>query len=73
MASRSWCAKLYEPEAEPGGTARFREAAFWAHLRRDFHDIWAATKSEIDREALDRIGALYDIEREITVQLARAG
>jgi transposase len=61
-------AKLYEPEAD--GTARFREAACWAHLRRDFHDIWAATKSEIAREALDRIGALYDIEREITGQPA---
>jgi transposase len=61
-------AKLYDPE--PDGTARFREAACWAHLRRDFHDIWAATKSEIAREALDRIGALYDIEREITGQPA---
>jgi transposase len=61
-------AKLYEPE--PDGTARFREAACWAHLRRDFHDIWVATKSEIAREALDRIGALYDIEREITGQPA---
>ena len=61
-------AKLYDPE--PDGTARFREAAWWAHLRRDFHDIWAATKSEIAREALDRIGALYDIEREITGQSA---
>lgn len=61
-------AKLYDPE--PDGTARFREAACWAHLRRDFHDIWAATKSEIAREALDRIGALYDIEREITGQSA---
>ena len=63
-------AKLYEPEAETGGTARFREAACWAHLRRDFHDIWAATKSEIAREALDQIGALYDMEREITGQPA---
>ena len=61
-------AKLYDPE--PDGTARFREAACWAHLRRDFHDIWTATKSEIAREALDRIGALYDIEREITGQPA---
>ena len=61
-------AKLYEPE--PDGTARFREAACWAHLRRDFHDIWTATKSEIARVALDRIGALYDIEREITGQPA---
>jgi transposase len=61
-------AKLYEPE--PDGAARFREAACWAHLRRDFHDIWAATKSEIAREALDRIGVLYDMERKITGQPA---
>ncbi|OZA07271.1 MAG: hypothetical protein B7Y02_14265, partial [Rhodobacterales bacterium 17-64-5] len=56
--------------AEPDGTARFREAACWAHLRRVCHDIWAATRSEIARVALDRIGALYDIEREITGQPA---
>lgn len=42
-----------------------REAACWAHLRRDFHDFWASTKSEIAREAIDRIGKIYDIEREI--------
>ena len=57
-------AKLYEPE--PDGKPRLREAACWAHLRRDFHDEWTKTKSTIAREALDRIGALYDIEREIT-------
>lgn len=56
-------AKLYEPP--PDGTPRFREAACWAHLRRDFHDVWTATGSAIAREALDRIGALYDIERDI--------
>ncbi len=61
-------AKLYEPA--PDGSARFREAACWAHLRRDFHDVWTATKSDIAREALDRIGALYDIERTITGQPA---
>lgn len=55
---------LYEPDAT--GSVRIREAACWAHLRRDFHDVWTGTKSEIAREALDRIGALYDIEREIT-------
>ena len=54
---------LYEPDAT--GAVRIREAACWAHLRRDFHDVWTGTKSEIAREALDRIGALYDIEREI--------
>lgn len=61
-------AKLYEPGS--GGTCRFREAACWAHLRRDFHDIWTSNKSEIAREALDRIGVLYDIEREVAGQPA---
>ena len=49
-----------------------REAACWAHLRRDFHDFWASTKSEIAREALERIGKLYDIERDINGQSAEA-
>jgi transposase/uncharacterized protein YukE len=59
---------LYEQQAN--GSPQFREAACWAHLRRDFHDVWTGTKSEIAREALDRIGALYDIEREIAGQPA---
>jgi transposase len=61
-------AKLYAPE--PDGTARLSEAACWAHLRRDFHDFWTSTKSEIAREALDRIGKFYDIERDINGQPA---
>lgn len=61
-------AKLYDPG--PGGSPQLREAACWAHLRRDFHDVWTSTGSAIAREALDRIGALYDIEREITGQTA---
>ncbi len=44
---------------------RVREAACWAHLRRDFHDVWKATGSEIAKDALDRVGALYDVERQI--------
>lgn len=48
------------------GSAQFREAACWAHLRRDFHDIWTGTKSGIAKEALDRIGRFYDIERDIS-------
>ncbi|MEF3129763.1 IS66 family transposase [Rhizobium leguminosarum] len=52
------------------GARRFREAACWAHWRRDFHDIWISNESEIAREALDRIGALYDIERDIAGQPA---
>jgi len=56
-------AKLYEAAADD--EPRIREAACWAHLRRDFHDVWKATGSPIAEEALTRIGALYDIERRI--------
>lgn len=56
--------------ARPDGSSQFREAACWAHLRRDFHDVWETTKSEIAREALDRIGKIYDVEREIAGQSA---
>jgi transposase len=57
-------AKLYEPGTD--GEPRFREAACFAHWRRDFHDIWTSQKSGIAHEALERIGQLYDIEREIS-------
>ena len=57
---------LYAPDAS--GKSRIREAACWAHLRRDFFDVHTATKSEIAREALDRIGDLYDIEHQINGQ-----
>lgn len=57
---------LYEPDAN--GIQRVREAACWAHLRRDFHDVWKSTGSEIAKDALDQIGKLYDIERTINGQ-----
>jgi len=60
--------ELYERRAD--GIAQFREAACWAHLRRDFHDVWTSTRSEIAKEALVRIGKLYDIERQIAGQSA---
>ena len=34
------------------------------------HDVWKGTGSPIAKEALDQIGALYDIEREVTGQAA---
>jgi len=61
---------------------RIVEAACWAHVRRKFYDIQVATGSVIAAEAIQRIGALYDIEREIRgksadlrcqVRQARAG
>ena len=44
---------------------RILEAACWAHVRRKLYDIQVATGSAIATEAVQRIGALYDIEREI--------
>ena len=46
---------------------RISEAACWAHVRRNFHDIHVAAKqSPLAREALERIGQLYAIEARIT-------
>jgi transposase len=45
-------------------------ALCWAHARRKFYDVDVATKSPIAHEALQRIGALYAIEREISGQSA---
>lgn len=41
------------------------EVACWAHVRRKFFDIHKATESPIAQDILQRIGALYDIERDI--------
>ena len=46
-------------------TGRIREAACWAHVRRKFYDLQVAHKSPIAQEALERIAALYAIEKEI--------
>src|SRR5947209_3927818 len=45
---------------------RIAEAGCWAHVRRKFFDVHAATASPIAREALDRIGQLYRVEETIT-------
>jgi transposase len=45
-----------------------KEAACWAHVRRKFFDIHAATDSPLANEALTRIGELYGIEAEIRGQ-----
>jgi transposase len=51
---------LYERQHEP-----LTEAACWAHARRKYFDLHAATDSPVAREALERIGALYQIEADI--------
>jgi hypothetical protein len=49
-----------------------REAACWAHVRRKFYDLHAATRSQVAAEALERIGMLYQIEASIRGQPAQA-
>jgi transposase len=41
------------------------EAACWAHVRRKFYDLFEAHASPIAKEALERIAALYRIEKQI--------
>jgi len=44
---------------------RIQEVACWAHVRRKFYDLQQAHASPIASEALERIAALYAIEKEI--------
>ena len=52
-------------EAEEGKPPPVIEVACWAHARRKFHDVHAATKAPLAAEALARIGKLFDVERRI--------
>lgn len=47
---------------------RIQEAACWAHARRKFYDVFQVDASPIAAEAMQRIGLLYQIEREIRGQ-----
>lgn len=50
--------KIYE-------TGKVLEAACWAHARRKFYDLYAARPNALNKEALERIGALYEVEEAI--------
>jgi len=56
------------------GDGQIVEAACWAHSRRRFYDLFMMDRSPIAAEALQRIGALYAIERDIrgTLPVQRA-
>jgi transposase len=55
--------ELYQDkDARPACVA---EVACWAHVRRKFFDVHKSNGSPIAKEALDKIGALFDIERAI--------
>ena len=41
------------------------EAGCWAHARRKFFEAHKLSRSEIAKQALDWIGKLYDLEREV--------
>ncbi len=57
---------LTRSKAPPGQRAqRIVHAACWAHARRKLYDEHHKTQSPIAAEGLRRIGALYDIEREL--------
>ena len=47
------------------GPPRVAEVGCWSHVRRGFFDEYVEHKGAIAKEALDRIGALFDIERVI--------
>ena len=56
---------LYKPRRTGEGliaNAAITEVACWAHCRRKFYDYWVGKKSPIAKEAIDRIGAFYEIE-----------
>jgi transposase len=46
-------------------TGRIQEAACWAHVRRKFYDLHVAHKSPVAAEAIERVAALYAVEKEI--------
>lgn len=46
-------------------TGRVAEAACWAHARRQFYELHAARPNALNTEALERIGALYQVEESI--------
>ena len=61
--------KLYAPDPITG-QAPLIEVACWAHARRELFDEHVRTKSPLAREALERIGEIFAIEREINGQSA---
>ena len=54
--------RLYDPSRKPGPII---EASCWAHARRKFYDLARISKAPIAVDAVDRVDALFAIEREI--------
>lgn len=58
-------ADAYSGFAQLYATGAIVEAACWAHARRKFYDLYATERAPIATEALQRIAALYAVERDI--------
>jgi transposase len=56
---------LYAPGRKPGPIT---QVSCWAHARRQFHDEFAAHRTPLAREALERIGRLYEVEAAVRGQ-----
>jgi len=63
--SRAFCRDAYAGFALLYASPRIIEAACWAHARRKFYDVYVIDRSAIAGEAIQRIGELYDIERQL--------
>jgi transposase len=61
--------KLYDPDPIDG-QVKLIEVACWAHARREIYDEHVRTKSPLPRQALERMGEIFAIEREINGQSA---
>jgi transposase len=59
--------KLYELDTKTG-RSRLQAVACWAHARRELFEEHARTKSPTTLQALEKIGAIFAIEREINGQ-----
>ena len=46
-------------------TGRITEVGCWAHARRKFFELHAANRSQIAEQALQLIGQLYEVERQV--------
>ncbi|MGH8760375.1 MAG: IS66 family transposase, partial [Burkholderiales bacterium] len=58
----------YSALFEPVGHACMTAVGCWVHLRRNFFELHASSKSTLALQALNSIGELYGIEREIREQ-----
>jgi hypothetical protein len=58
-------ADAYSGFAQLYADGQIVEAACWAHARRKFYDLYVVDRAPIATEALQRVAALYAIERDI--------